>query len=367
MAQDLPGDVRGDELELLVRGRAYTGWESMTLSRQLDAVAAQFQVSVADRHPFPIRPEDECTVKVAGTTVLTGFVDRIQSAGTSERREFTVAGRDRTAELVDCSAGVKPDTEGEVTEYVGATLLELARELAMPLGVEVRALFTDEVAAFDLFRLQPGESCWSAIERACRRRGVLAFSSGTGELLLDRPASAQAAGRIVEGENVLEWTTEIDHASRFSVYVTRAQIPGSDEFSGIPALEVQGQATDRGVRRFRPLLVLGEGAMSFDDAEDRAAWEASVRAARSGRLEVLVPGWRQLTSSARVWTVNETVAVRIPTDGIRTQLLVDSVTFQRSAEKTTTRLGLTRPDAYLPQPEVEDFEGFTGLEELGDE
>lgn len=355
--QDRPIDVRGDELELLVEGKAFTGWEQMTLARALDAVAAQFQLIVADRDPYPIKVGQECSVRIAGQVVLTGFVEASRKKVGARGRELTVAGRDKTGDLVDSSELTDPG------EWSDVTLAELAQFIADPFGIEVRALFTEELDPFLVFRRQPGETAWSAIERACRLRGVLAFSSGDGALLLDRPASSAAVTPLVEGENILEADVVVDHSDRFQHYLVRGQQSGSDDYSGPLAAEIEGEATDVAIRRFRPLLVLADGALTFDDAEDRAGWEASVRAARSGRVEVLVQGWRQVPATGPVWTINQLVPVRIPSSRVNRRLLVDAVTFERGAEGTTTLISLTRPDAYKPEPLVEDFEDFLEGEE----
>ena len=359
---DRPIDVRGDELELVLAGQAFTGWKRMSVARSLSSLSAQFELSVVDRAPYPVRPGDEVAIRVAGELVVSGFVDRIVLAGGPEGRTFEIAGRDRTADLIDCSAGVPAQAEEEeLSEVAGATLLELVEQLAGPLGVAVRASAGLDPAPFDLFRRQPGETAWSAIERLCRRRGVLAFSSPSGELVLELPAAGVASGQVLEGErgNVRSWQVSVDHRERFSLYDVRAQVPGSDDYQGLPALEIGGRATDEGIRRFRPLLVLGEGAMTFEDAEDRAAWEAAVRAARSERLEVEVPGWRQVPKG-RLWAVNEVVQVDIPRAGLRSSLLVDEVTFLSDENGTSTRLGLTRETAYRAEVVVEDLEDFLG-------
>lgn len=270
---DRPIDVRGDELELVIRGQAFTGWKRMTVARSLSSLSAQFELVVADRAPYPVRPGDEVLIRVAGELVVSGYVDLIRLARTEEGREFEIAGRDRTADLIDCSAGMPSAAaapEDELSEVSGASLLELVEQLAAPFGVPVLAGAGLDATPFDTFRRQPGETAWSAIERLCRRRGVLAFSSPSGELVLSLPAAGVAAGQLLEGArgNVKTWTVSVDHRDRFSLYDVRAQVPGTDDFSGLPALEIGGRATDEGVHRFRPLLVLGEGAMTFEDSED---------------------------------------------------------------------------------------------------
>lgn len=351
---DVPIEVRGDEIELLVEGRSFSGWEEMSVARALNAVAARFSLVVSDRDPFPVRPGQECTVRVAGSVLVTGYVDALEFKGGPRGRSLSVSGRDKTGDLVDCSELSDPG------EWSDIGLDELAQLIAAPFGIDVRSVFTDTPEPFFLFRRQPGETAWSAIERACRLRGVLAFSSGDGALLLDRPASSPGAVTLLEGEggNVEEWTVTVDQTDRFQTYLVRGQTNGSDEYSGEFAAEIEGQASDPKIQRFRPLLVLAEGALTFEDAADRAAWEASTRAARAARLEVLVQGWRQTPFTGPVWAINTLVPVRIPSAAISADLLLDTVTFTRTTAGSSTRLGLVRPDAYRPQPIVEDFDDF---------
>lgn len=346
---DFPNqDLQADEIELLVEGKALTGWESMSVERALGAIAAQFTVAVADRNPYPVRPGQECTLRVAGQVLVTGHVDQLSLSGSARGgRSFQVSGRDRTADLVDCSVLEDPG------EWADITLVDLVTALASPFNVPVRSQLTEELAEFFLFRRQPGETAWSAIERACRLRGVLAYSSGDGELLLDLPASSSAAGQLVEGNNLLEWTLEVDHSDRFRDYYVRGQ--STDEFAGELAAEVAGQATDPGIDRFRPLLVLAEGALTFEDALDRAAWEATVRASRAARITCRTQGVRQLAGGP-LWAVNQLVPVRIDTAAVNRRLLLEHVTFKRDGGGTTSELVLVRPDAYRPQPVVEDFD-----------
>lgn len=345
---DLPTDLQADEIELLVDGQAFTGWESMSVERALGAIAAQFTLGVADRNPYPVRPGQQCTLRAAGLVLVTGYVDAITVQGTARGgRSFQVSGRDRTGDLVDCSELSDPG------EWSDVSLLELVTELAAPFGVPVRAALEDLGAPFLLFRRQPGESAWSAIERACRLRAVLVFSSGDGELVLDRPATTSAVAQLVEGETILEWLLEVDHADRFRDYYVRGQ--STDEFAGELAAEVAGQATDPSIGRFRPLLVLAEGALTFEDAEDRAAWEATVRASRAARITCRTQGLRQ-GRGGPLWAVNQLVPVRIPTAAVNRRLLISGVKFRRDSSGTTTELVLVRPDAYRPQPVVEDFD-----------
>lgn len=341
-------DVEGDELELLVGGTRFTGWESVQVVRQMEAASGSFTVTVSDRDPLPIKAGQEVTVRVAGEVVIRGHVDQVDAKGSATERSVSIAGRDLTADLVDCSELSEPG------EWFDIELVALVSLIAQPFRVEVRSLLEDFPDPFDRFARQPGETAFSAIERACRLRGVLAFSSGDGALLLARPGKTLADAALVEGENVLSWAVSTNLRQRFQHYVVRAQMRGQDDYFGDQSALVEGTADDAGVPRFRPLLVLAEGALAFENARDRAQWEATVRAARSSTVSVIVQGWRQLPGG-RVWQLNERATVRLPGAGLDQVLLVNELRFSRDLEEgTITEIGLTRSDAYDPQPEVDE-------------
>jgi prophage tail gpP-like protein len=99
--------------------------------------------------------------------------------------------------------------------------------------------------------------------------------------------------------------------------------------------------------------VLAEGAVTASDAEQRAQWEATIRATRAHRLTVTVPGWRRPQSS-RAWAINTLAPVEIPALGISAELLIVQTTMRRARrEGSTTELVLVRPDAFAPQPQLE--------------
>jgi len=349
--------VDEDELELLVGGRSFTGWERVEVTRSMETASGAFTVQVSDRDPLPIRAGQEVTVRLAGEVVIRGHVDAIQARGGARERSVVVSGRDRTADLVDCSEISDPG------EWHDVDLQQLVELIAKPFGVEVRSLLEEETEPFLRFARQPGETAWSAIERACRLRGVLAHSAGDGALLLERPGRQLSQVALIEGRNVIEWAVDTNLRQRFSTYVVRAQHPGADDYFADQAALIEATADDPGVERFRPLLVLAEGALVFESAKDRAGWEATVRAARSATCSVVVQGWRQ-RPGGRVWTLNVLSQVVLPGAGLDQVLLVNELHHTRDLEQgTLTEVGLTRADAYDPEPEVDEGEEF----DFGDE
>lgn len=341
-----------DDVRLTVDGSTYVGWESVSISRALDALAGSFSLTLMDRwagdgKALPLAPGSSCTVALGGDVVIAGYVDEASPSfsprGTSQR----VSGRDAAADLVDCSADHTP------CEWSGLTLGRIAKRLAAPFGLDVVDEAGDSTV-FSGFAVQPGETVFEALDRACRKRGVLAVSDPGGRVRLVRPGRARAATDLVQGKNVKSARATYNDKARHSSYTVRAQQPGTDVLYGDAAAQVTATATDAGVGRHRPLILTLPSRADVADARARARWEATVRAARAAVCEVVVTGWRQADDS--LWTVGQLAAVDIPWLRIGRDMLVSGVRFTLDDEGSATVLQLCRPDAFEPQPDLPEQE-----------
>lgn len=341
-----------DEVRLLVDGMEFTGWSTIRIIRQLESASGSFRVEGAHRIPWPLLPGAPVEVVIANReredTILSGFIDDLNATGRTDRRSVTIAGRDKTADLVDCSEITEPG------EWTGLTLRELAIEILRPFDIDLRTELTAQGEPFPTFKIQTGEKAWNALERACRMRATLAFAEGDGALVLAKPASRFSNVALVEGENITEWTVNLSRRQRFQTYIVRGQGRGSNAGWGEAVAQVEGRATDPQVTRYRPLIVLSEGTATFDSARDRAQWEAAFRAARAHTIDIELPNWRQGGPETDLWAINTELPVVIPSEQIDAQFLTREVAFTRTAkEGNKCTINLTRPDAYTPKPEVE--------------
>jgi len=336
-----------DELKLVIRGQVYRGFESISVTRTLEAAAGSFSTTVNTKKPWPILPGDELTLFLGTQQVARGFVDKVAPELAESGRRIQVEGRDRTAELVDCSADLELGSEWD-----RSPLEQIVGDLCGPFGIQV----VNELPAiepFPLFSLQPGETAWEAIERACRLRGILAFANGAGNLVLTRPTRTREDELLREGFNIKAASASLDYSERFNEIIVRGQQFGTDEAYGEQAAQLEGKAFDPAIRLQRRLVILAEGGVSDGSAQLRAQWEATTRAARSTKVTIELQGWSQ--RSGKLWAPNQLVPVDVPSLELAGDLLVSSVTFGLSdVEGSTTRLELMRPDAFTPQPIVEE-------------
>lgn len=342
-----------DDLELLVNGMAYAGWTSLGVTRAMDAASGAFTVTLTERwegregmaaqvEPWPILPGDQCEVRLAGVPLIVGYVDMFRPAYSATAHTINIQGRDKTSDLIDCSAVHAPD------EWRNLDLLQFARAVAAPFGVPVSA--EAEVGErFALIKLQQGETAFEAIERYARQRRLLLMPDGAGGLLLTRAGTRRAEVALVQGENILDASGTIDHSQRFSAYTVKAQAGFSVDSDGEAEAHIEGAVTDSGISRYRPLLIVAESGGTGASVRERAAWEANSRLGKSAAASITVQGWRQYPGGP-IWSPNMLVAVRSAWLRLDGEMIIRQATFERGEQGTTTRLDLVSPQAFAPEP-----------------
>lgn len=338
-----------ETVRLTVGGREYAGWTNISITRSIEAISGRFSLGLTERWPgqatvWPIRPGTECAVSIGGEPVITGMVDSASPSFDASQHSVQVQGRDRTGQMVDCSAVHSPG------EWVNIKLSRLATLLATPFGISVRSE-AETGAAFPVFKLQPGETAFEALDRACRMRGVLPISDGVGGLVLTKPGQGRCSTTLIQGQNVKSASLQNDITDRFRTYIVRGNQPSTDYLAPEQAAAVEARATDAGAPAGRTLIVISESAVDIASARKRAQWEATVRAARAVSVSVTVQGWRQ--GSGDLWPINALVNVGLPWLRVSGQMLISELTYSLDESGgTQTQMTLRRKDAFFPQPEA---------------
>lgn len=340
------------ELSLIVGGVQWRGWKEVRVSAGLTRAARDFDVSVTERwpgqgDPLPLHPGQACEVRLDDEPVLTGWIDTDAPDFSSSTHGVRIAGRSRTADLVDCAALVRG---GQFKNY---DLVAISRALAAPfkVGVEVEVPVG---AAFADVQVQPGETCFELIERLCRLRAVLASDDARGNLVLTR-AGAGGRGRaeaLVQGTNILSASAVRSHAERFSDYRVRGQQAGTDNLFGTQASQPAAHVKDATITRHRPMLVIAEAQGSGATFRDRAIWERSIAAARGASASVTVRGWRQ--STGNLWSPGFIVPVRSSWLRLERDMLIEAVEYRKDVQGEYATLTLVAPEALTPEPASTD-------------
>lgn len=342
-----------DDLELLVNGMNYSGWTSLGVTRAIDAATTAFTSSLTEKweagdsspaqvEPWPILPGDACEVRLAGFPMVIGYVDIFKPSYSSTDHTINIQGRDKVADLVDCSAVHTPD------EWKNINLLSFAKTLAAPFGVAVTAEI-DVGEPFPVCKLQQGETAFKAIERYARQRKALLMPDGAGGLLITRAGVRRAKVSLVQGENILNASGTIDHSQRFSSYLVKGQASYSPDSTGETEAHISGGVTDSGISRYRPMLLVAETGGTSSSLQDRATWEANSRIGKSAAASVSVQGWRQ-SLGGPLWEPGLLVYVQSAWLRMDGWMLIRQVTYERGEGGTTAKLEIVSPQAFDPEP-----------------
>lgn len=345
---------------LQIGEQRYAGWTAIRIGRSIETISGLFELTVTERSPDrgrgqgpeaparrPIRPGDACAVLLDELPVITGFVDEVGIDYDAQAHTVTVRGRDRTADLVDCSA--------DSGEFKQQTLAQITDTLARPYGVPVE-ITTDIGAALRSFAVQEGETVFESLERAARHRGVLLLTDGRGGLKLARPSKERLDTELRLGINVLRARGQFSYRERYRTYLVKGQAQGDDTAWGAPVAEPAAPATDTDIREVRTLVVIAEEQADIKTCADRAVWERNVRMGRGTTIAYTVQGWTY--DGMHPWPVNRLVPVRDDWLGVNMDLLIASVAYVLDERGTVTELTCTRPEAFelteIPEPKAQE-------------
>ena len=329
-----------NKCELWVNNQIFGGWTEISIQRGIEQMSGSFSLTVTERWPGqlearPIQTGDSCVVKIDGVSVVTGYVNRTRQGYSATDTWFSVEGRDKTADLTDCSAIHKSG------QWKSASLKQIAADLCRPFGIEVFIGARGEKAAGETitsFALEDSETVQDALQRLLRMKALMMWTDGTGRLVIDLPDQTAAGTALVEGENILSAEGTKDESEQYSQYIVKSQ--GRGKHDG------KGDAADAGVKRYRPLLILAEDQSQSPAA--RAKHEATMREGKADRAEIKVQSWRQGGDKGELWLPGLRVqvkAVHIHKDD--EEMIISEIEYSlNDQEGTVATLQLANPKAY---------------------
>ncbi|KDY55832.1 phage baseplate assembly protein [Escherichia coli] len=346
-------------VELYLGGEIFSGWLTVSVRRSLEHLAGSFELGVmmpGVRLPSSVRAGQSLELRIDGQPVITGWLDQVRQRISATRFQITLSGRDKTGDLVDCSA-IHPGSQ-----WRNRTLEHIASDLCAPFGVTVRWQVNDATAArpFSTFTLENSETVADALTRAARHRGVLVTSNADGDLVFTQ-AGSQQTDRLVLGDNLLDLDHNVDWRGRYSEYRVRGHGRGGGMrgCSDRRPLAAPVGVTVSAIGRYRPKIILADQQTDTTGARQRALREMRRAIARSERFSATVRGW--FRDDGRLWDVNLLTGVSALRFGIeQTELLVCQVEFLLDEHNgEVTRLVLAPRDGFIV-PAEPDSKGRGG-------
>ena len=337
-----------NDCTLIIDGTAYGGWTQLEVQRSIERITGGFMLQLTSRYPgvdvpMQLREGLACKVLLGNDLVISGYIDEYETDDTATSSTVRVSGRDKTADLVDCSAIYKTG------QWRGAVLQQIVADIARPFGITVAVWpGTDTGEVFKRFALEEGEKAFEAIDRACKLRAVLVTSMPDGNLLITSASTVSSGVCLLEGVNMKKFNSKHSWKERHSEIILKGQVPGDDHENGAAAAHLKASAKDAEINRYRPLVVIAEHGTSGKSMTDRAAWEIKVRMGRGKRGGCMVVGWRTGKDGQEgpLWQPNTLVQVTSARMNVDMELLIVSCSYQLGEQGKITDLTFARPEAF---------------------
>jgi prophage tail gpP-like protein len=298
-------------VQLHVNGQIYTGWTEVELVDAIEAICGSFSfkainASGKNEKFLPITTGMPCSITYGGKLLLTGYIDDCDpDLHPDDVSITTITGRSKTCDLVDC--GIE-----SFSSFKNASLETIIRKLCKPFGIDLK-VEVETGKVFSEFKIQPGETVFEAMDRACRLRGHIIVCDNSGTLVIGEIGKNRIPVSLKEGVNIYKASLKRSVKERFSKYIVTGQDLANDSIFAKSATAIRHSVVDPLIPRYRPTVIVAESVVSKDTAKKRAEWECAIRRARSIGINCIVNGW---SYDATLWEKNVTVLFQSETLGI---------------------------------------------------
>lgn len=335
-------------ISLLIGGFDYKNWKSISIKRSVVQMAGEFSFTCSNIHSgqnekWEIFGGSPCQVVLEGEPIITGYIDDINPSYDSENNDITFTGRDKTADLVDCTF----DLDTFDNEYFNLTVAQVIQRLCNPFGIEV-VLDTPEISGdfsevIPVYRIEPGVFVYEMISELCLQYGVMPMTLGDGKLHITRTGLFRTFDKLEGGVNIKSASLNQSDKDRYrTYYVYGAQVENA--FDRAKAL--QGKFEDKYIKRHRTLSVpVSEGATTKGICDTRTEWEAGTREGASRKVTVGLQSWTQ--SNNVPWPLNAIVAIQDNTIGVVENQLIAAIDMSLDdSGGEIIKLGLVHPNTF---------------------
>lgn len=251
-------------------------------------------------------PGAKVDIRLGDDLILRGVVDSLEEDISKTSHSVDLSGRDMAGQLLDCSAPIF------TAEQIA--LPALVKKIVSPFGItQVRIDASDPLTRTKV-NVEPGDTAWSALQRAAEANGLFPWFDPSGVLVIGRPdyTTAPVATLIMqmlkpEQNNILSAHRSRSLHDVYSEVAVLGQTPGTAKAGGHRGILARASSAQVGL--YRPHFVTDHECDTAKVAKNRASKLLSDGLLESDNLTIKVRGHR--TDNGTPWTPGQRVKVSI--------------------------------------------------------
>jgi len=324
--------------------RNYSGWKTMSVRRSMQEICGTFSLRMTDiirgeNKPL-IQGGDACEISIVQEPgdepilIMTGFVEIVRPS-LSDQISFTVEGRDKTADLVDCVVTA-------ATEWKDIKFERFVEEVVAPHNIEVvRERIEDTGENIKTINYDTGTKIYELIAKHALLKQLVLYTLPDGRLIITRTSDVVIDRAMIEGDNIKAADGVSDWTEVFSEYTVKgSRASTGKDTKEKDATQSVGCTLDTRVNRFRPIIIVPDSETENVSAKARSEWEATIRIARSEGWTIEIQGWLPV--------VNQLAYIEIPTFAFKGNLLIESYELIADEKGKRTILTFVHPRSFEP-------------------
>jgi prophage tail gpP-like protein len=329
---------------LIVGGQRFEDWESVWVQKNAGDSFHQFKFQAAERDPSPklyqllqFKPEDECTIELAGELAITGIILTRQTAYDEGNHGVLLQGVSETWGAASSSIVHKTNSFDE------KTFKQIVEEVLKPTGVKAvyRGQPSEEI--FKKMHTQHGETIFDFLKRLASERKIVVTCDKEGNFLfICEQHKAESIGALIEGVNIRKCQAVISISSQRSELIVHGSSPANNDQN--MRTQAEQEAIEKGTltKIYRPIIVPNEQPVWTEkELKQRAKNEAMWTEAQQIQATFVVQGWK--SGTGKLWEPDTKVSVKSKMAMLDRELIIQSVTYTQddSSGTLTTLLCIT--------------------------
>ena len=340
-----------DKIIIEVNGKEYSSWTHARITTSIGQAARTFILTTDDNTERPdIKAGAPCTVSLkteqGNIKIVTGHIDKRQTRYSKKRHSLIIAGRSRTADLVD--SGIKPPW----TEYSDASIEEIANTMAEPYGIDIITDIPTDIGRTTDYAPTPGQCVIEAIEEIARDSGLFITDNADGQLVIaDGTRWETQDGQLNSGREIISATITHDNEEQYRTTEVRGQ---SDNITGAITTDLLAAVENPTIRE-RNIYIFNEKRGNQESIENRARWEVNSRNAKARTAIYTVQGWKR--NDTAVWEPKIKMIINDTIGNVNEDMVTVTVQHELSPENGfTTTMIMVPKNSYVLYWELQEIQ-----------